>query len=263
MKKLLFIFAVLVGACQTEVQNLEIPFDNRLVVTAFISPQDTLLTVRVQNSKPISGTVSSNTTIADASVTISEGSKSVILPYKNDAYSTSARNLPIRAGATYALNVSTPDGRKVSAQCTIPNKTVNSAEVTTTISIVNTNRRNIRVSWRDIANENNYYVFSGTYDKINPNCNFTTTYVDDKQRDGQIISLSTNTDLPCGNGSPNYILGIANFDTNGYLYLSSATEQDKVNGIPFTDPVQVYSNIRGGYGVFSGFNQVRVNLKLF
>jgi hypothetical protein len=42
-----------------------------------------------------------------------------------------------------------------------------------------------------------------------------------------------------------------------YLYHSKLTIAADNNGNPFAEPVIMYTNINGGYGVFAGFNQYK------
>lgn len=45
-----------------------------------------------------------------------------------------------------------------------------------------------------------------------------------------------------------------NINKSLYNYHQSLKTYDDVNNIPFAQPVQVYSNIENGFGVFSGAN---------
>jgi biopolymer transport protein ExbD len=252
-------------ACQTELSVLDIPNENKLVVQSFISPQDTLLSVRVSNTNAIIGQVTKEfKTVSNAVVTIGNGTKNISLPYdKEGYYRVSSKQLAIKAGQTYFLQVNTPDGRSVSAECTIPVNSVDAKKVSVDIQSVSSNRKFIVLKWDDIPNQQNYYGISATYDTPNKNCNNDILVVRNKNREGDQFTYSFNTDTVCGNGSPNYIIVIANYDLNGYQFLSSLSEQNSVNGIPFTEPVQIYSNIKGGYGVFSGYYQLRTMVKVF
>ncbi len=45
-------------------------------------------------------------------------------------------------------------------------------------------------------------------------------------------------------------------DPSYYLYAVSNEEYQQAHGNPFSEPVQVYSNVKGGYGIFAGSSSV-------
>jgi Domain of unknown function (DUF4249) len=255
-----------ITACESEISSLKIPDENKLVVESYVSPQDTILSVRVGNTNPVIGKVSKEfKVVSNASVRMGNGSKIVNLLYEKDGYyRISAKQLAIIKGQKYTLQVSTPDGRTVTGECTIPLTTVDAQKVIIDVQSVDSGTKKIFVKWEDILNEQNYYVSNGTYETPNKNCSYDyPVFARDKNRDGEQLVWSFNTSTVCGNGNPNFVIIIANYDLNGYKYFSSATEQNSVNGVPFTEPVQIFTNIKGGYGVFSGFNQFRTMVKVF
>lgn len=260
------LLSTIITACESELSSIDIPDENKLVVESYISPQDTILSVRVGNTNPVIGKVSKEFKVmSNASVKMGNGSKTVNLLYEKDGYyRISAKQLAILKGQKYTLQVSTPDGRVVTSECTIPLTTVDAQKVIIDVQNLTTDTRFMSVKWNDIPNEQNYYALTGTYETLRKGCNSNTPfYFRDKNRDGEQFSYNFNTDIVCGSGNPNYIIIITNYDLNGYQYFSSVTEQNSVNGVPFTEPVQIFTNIKGGYGVFSGYNQLRTVVKIF
>jgi hypothetical protein len=261
---ILIIFSV--TACQSELSVVDIASENKLVVQSFISPQDTILSVRVSNTNAVIGQVSKEfKTIANATVTIGNGIKSVLLSYDKDGYyRISSKQLEVKSGQKYFLNVNTPDGRAVSGECTIPLTTIDKTKMIIDIQSLTSETKYVSVKWDDIPNEQNYYALTGVYETLRKGCNNDLPiYFVDKNRNGEQFSFNFNTDIVCGSGNPNYIIIIANYDLNGYQYISTLQEQFSVNGVPFTEPVQIFTNIKGGYGVFSGYNQLRTVVKMF
>ena len=186
MKKLLFILllAWMVG-CEMDAKNVKVPqAQSKLVVTGFISPQDTVIQVQVTQSSPIYGATQSSSqsiqpNIIDATVVLSDGVTSVQLHYeptKNDPsfpskqtgnYVISAANLAVLPGKSYFLTVRTPDGREVKAACTVPLQ-VNDAITTLLDSSDVANNPNypnpyprkeytLTVDWQDTPGEGDYY----------------------------------------------------------------------------------------------------------
>ena len=177
MKSLLYILSVLeltaCGSLRNEVSpSLLTREGEKLVVNGYISPQDTLLSVKVSRSKPVLGeqTDALPYNVADATVTLSDGNKLVVLRYLSDKqfYTAKATLLPIRTGQTYTLTVSTPDGKKVTAQATVPKPVAIRQGHLDSIITTTGNRLQksyqIGFDWQDPTGEANYYEYSGYFD---------------------------------------------------------------------------------------------------
>lgn len=143
----------------------------KLVVNSYISPQDTLLTVKVSRSKPaVSGsTVVQPFNVNNATVSLSDGSRSIVLQYNNslEYYATKAALLPVRAGQHYTLTVTTPDGKQVSAQATVPGPVpISAVMLDSTISSTSTKwNKTFRVhfSWEGSLKQTNFYTYGGYF----------------------------------------------------------------------------------------------------
>ena len=55
---------------------------------------------------------------------------------------------------------------------------------------------------------------------------------------------------------------VANTDRAYYLYNTAIDKIRKANGNPFAEPILTYTNIRGGLGVMSGYNQSKLVVKV-
>ena len=175
----------------------------KLVVTCFLSPQDTVLAVKVTRSQPIltesTSTGSSNTAVnvPDATVTLSEGGRTATLRYdvRLGYYRAAISQLPVLAGRTYSIAVQTSAGERAEASRTVP-------EPVATVSVAfdslienqfgrQVKRYFIRSRWQDLANQANFYQVSGLfrYTPVCQNCpntpanqpreQFNTLYFDD------------------------------------------------------------------------------------
>lgn len=141
-------------SCETVVEDINLPYEERLVIESFISPQDTLLEVKVSKTRPVVGTFPSNQLnggfgseakpiIEGAIVEISDGQKkatfqlqTIINPFGTDydpstgkpipqsrrGYFLKAKDFPIVAGKTYTLTAKALNLPDVSATCTIPSR---------------------------------------------------------------------------------------------------------------------------------------------
>ena len=192
MKKIIIIsiIACVFTSCKSLVTDIDIPYSDRLVIQCFISPQDTLLEVSVTQTAPVIGTVLDGTerypNILNANVVLSDGQKSVTIPYRTlqlpssyDAdgeyiftarsrYFLSAKNLPIVAGKVYTVKVSAPGFESVEGSCLIPTKVVAEKDITSVQTMVTgTAGRggggatitypSIEIRFKDIVGEESFY----------------------------------------------------------------------------------------------------------
>ena len=152
---LVFIFTTsTLMSCETVLENIVVPYEERLVINSFISPQDTLIEVIVSKTKPVTGveTVIYNNNpsysyeiLKGATVEISDGVKKANLNYQEvvnpnrflydpktgkqivasrPGYFLSTKTFPIIAGKTYTLTVSAPNLPTVTGICTIPQQSL-------------------------------------------------------------------------------------------------------------------------------------------
>jgi Domain of unknown function (DUF4249) len=143
----------------------------KLVVNSYISPQDTILSVKVSRSKPVIGEQTDELpyNVTNATVSLSDGSQVVVLRYQGDKqwYQANARLLPILTGKTYTLTVRTPDGRQVTANATVPRPVPVNQGVLDSVVVTLGNRLqkvySVRFDWQDPANERNFYEYAAYF----------------------------------------------------------------------------------------------------
>lgn len=143
----------------------------KLVVTCFLSPQDTVLAVKVNRSQPVLGesTNFSNTgiNVSDATLTLSDGARTVTLRYdaRLGYYQAVISELPVVVGRAYALAVQTPAGEQARASCTVP-ELVALKDILLDSAVTNDFGRTAkhyyaRLRWRDPAGKPNFYLLRG------------------------------------------------------------------------------------------------------
>jgi hypothetical protein len=176
MKKQLQYIVLFVGACLSACETLvtDIPqsklpsTSSKLVVNAYISPQNTRTIVVVTESIPLFGeSTSGDKVITKAIVKLSNGGKEVTLPYDSTGkvYTISQTLFPIKASETYTITVT--DGvRTVNSTCTVPAKApAIQSYVLDTVNVRNFDGRDtaitLKVNWLDIPGERNYYRVRG------------------------------------------------------------------------------------------------------
>ncbi|AUD03125.1 DUF4249 domain-containing protein [Spirosoma pollinicola] len=153
---------------------------SKLVVSGFLCPQDTVLTVKVTRSNTVVGDsislLQTGNNVTDAIVTLSEGDRSVVLTYNNTTprndtilpyYSISAKQLPVIAGRTYTLTVKTANGQLATSTCTIPQAVDPTVIKFDSLAETQNRRLNgryyIRVSWQDPVGQENAYQVAGIF----------------------------------------------------------------------------------------------------
>jgi Domain of unknown function (DUF4249) len=278
-------------ACQsmiTEVDSSMLPdTEPKLAVACFISPQDSLITAEVTESKTVLDTGSIRTIYPDANITISDGTDKVTLAYNATLgyYTNGKKNsFTIKAGKTYNLLVNAPElgktwantkqPRIVTATTTVPTAiAIKETKVDTSTAISTrriTNVRevtqlNFKILWQDLAGQTDYYRGfayidnKNNIDKIGVDFNS----IDDFDSDGKLLSIQTSYQLRNNSFTlgKTVQMGLFHADQHYYNYHESLRKQ-RSNRNPFAEPVLMYSNIKGGYGCFGAYNATWATVKL-
>jgi len=172
---LLFLFS----ACEKDItEQVQIDAQPKLVITSYISPQDTALVVRVSKTRPAVGkVVIDGDKVTDATVNISDGSKTIRLFYvaEQQLYRVAFSLLPIVPNKTYSLTVSTPNGDQVSAICSVPDtKGITFTKLEYSVRAENTsgdfayNRHTLDFQWQDAPGRENYYHALSSREYLHP-----------------------------------------------------------------------------------------------
>ncbi|GAB3897527.1 DUF4249 domain-containing protein [Spirosoma agri] len=272
----------------------------KLVVSSFLSPQDTLLTVKVARSRTVVGDsiggLIDGDNIADATVILSEGGRSVRLRYESDGqpyYSISASQLSIVAGKTYSLSVQTTTGERATSSCTIPGPVSINTVTFDSLASGRSQRYFVRARWQDPIGLTNYYQTAGVF-RFVLNCKscaqdqpdqeeFSGLSFDDDNRglfsdagiDGSSMisgrAYLNGANLPTGDQPAGFFnqykraqatINLFSVDQAYYQYWSAVIRQRRTRGNPFAEPVLIPSNIQGGLGCFAGYNNATIVLRL-
>jgi hypothetical protein len=165
-KFLYFLFSGLIFtimSCQTIVEGVDLPYQQRLVVTSFISPQDTIIEVKVSKTSPVTGKFYNNqlqpregfdregnyVPLEGVTIEMSDGQRTVIVPlsvmtyprnlnsnpqaqgqivYANrKGYFLKTKDFPIVAGKSYSLTAKASNFPTVTASCNVPLKKLTSS----------------------------------------------------------------------------------------------------------------------------------------
>lgn len=323
MKYIPFLLLIVLTSCETLVNTIpenKLPkTESQLTMFCFISPQDTVIRVNVNETKPLfseydfnsveyyvvnGDTIRSGDVVYRAIVTISDGKTKATIPYRKDNrfFALPTSQFPIRAGQTYTLTVT--DGKRTAqATCTVPTNSVPIKKYSLDTALVaNFVRQDTALvtsfTWDDPAGQTDYYRVRVYEEQEIPIFKFNPTtkaYVEGRERtqfffygrqndsrtglfndinldgttltSGQFERRLSNTyysyNFPVVDGKrlvPNRgvesigIFLLLNHTDFPYYEFHRSLERFQGDN-PFIEPSLIYTNVKGGFGIFSAFNQ--------
>jgi len=286
MKKTIFIITaalILFTSCQKVVDaDKLLGTEEKVFISSYISPQDTVLRVNVSKALPAIGTpLFVDNTIAnvekflikDAQVSISdEAGNSTSLIYSEEDYSylAATNSLAILSEQVYFLEV-TVAGETYTASCTIPKKV---AEISERLNIreydVNNYDIDVTLAFDDIVGERNFYVVGGqitptvieeeSQDTITysyPLYFDTETFLQDNVLDGTSLNASAESFFWNGPEVLQTILTLQVVNAEEVLFQNLRTEDTNLDaeGNPFAEYAIAPNTIveEGAVGIFAGY----------
>ncbi|MGA0555769.1 DUF4249 domain-containing protein [Larkinella sp. VNQ87] len=173
----ILLVALLATGCQNMRQEIEPAslgnIEKKLVIIGFISPQDSVLAIKVNITRPVADPnyTSNFGTVPNAKVFLKTGSRSIQLTYngKQSYYQADPKKFPIRAGESYQISAETPEGLKASGSCTVPQAVrLQRIRLDSVAEGGQTKQYFVRYYWEDAAREVNYYQTHGTFQYAKP-----------------------------------------------------------------------------------------------
>ena len=269
----LFLGLVFLNACSffTKEIDRDIPPGEPIAILGFISPQDTVIRIRVRWTEPSTGFVPDNRDIlddvTDAHVTLSNGEDEIDLIYEPFRdYTASAQDFPIESGKTYTLSVKQGTQINALAQCTVPPNQVDTSKV---IYLPQNDNFDLIIRWQDIPGRENFYALfeivsrfeGGNAPGVIASEQFHRGYTD-QNNDGGLFTSPVLHYTQCEEPSFGSFfcrdVFIANVDFNYHQYHEDLETLMRTRDSPFTEPFNLHSNIEGGTGVFAAMNYVRI-----
>ena len=291
MKRPLFYFILLLSVCLNScVTYIEKDLDikPKLVLFGYLVPQLDTTIVSLSNSVSMFATSDKRPKpIANATVEISENNINWIKltfdePYQH--YFITQTDFPIIEGKTYYIRASAPEYEMVFSSCKVP--FFRETNLNLRVEEANNDIHNGNVhsgthyhhyfEWNDYPREDNYYIFCkndsywsysydwdnngnilcdstlyyhwGSYwDKKNKPCIFSDKGLDGKKM-SVLLSVFLDTES-CSN------VTLLQSDENCYLFETSYQEFWNASDFQsfMLEPMQLYTNIQNGYGVFGAF----------
>lgn len=262
---LLILLLISPAACESDVKNVSLPFEQKLVITSFISPSDSVTYFNISSNKRLYGEINPAEPIGNISGTLSDGIKEVLLDTTRSGLILNHEKMRIEAGKKYHLKVSSDLGLKAEAYCTVPQKKnfIIEADTFSVLSVhpMDPQRRHlmIRVTVHDIPGEKNYYRIRGkahNYYSVHDNIYsvfFKDDLFTDSNMDGQAIVLEGENSIGYINNPDSALVVIYLFNTESSYYFYHKSLKDYSDGNPFSEATPVYSNVSGGLGIFTSY----------
>lgn len=266
------IISSILYSCEDVATNVKIPAaEKKIVVQCFISPQDDTVKVMLSWSKPVLGTSFSSKPefIKNAIVEISDDNNKAILVWDsiNNLFTLGVNLFKIEAGKKYFLNVKTPDGKEVSANCTTPlspNQTLELHKIDSSKNNWNETVYNCTYKYKDHeSSQFNYYRILNelVYEFGNESDYIAGEFKSNNEINNDNIFKSTLYKYFYNSGSVLIKAYIISSDYNYYQYHKTLQNAQYNYGI-FTEPSLVFSNIKGGLGCFGAYYSYSIETKI-
>lgn len=270
----LLLSLLLFSGCRKEA-TVKIPeTEPKPVLVCFISPEDSLIRVKLTNSITLYTDNSKKYPyyITNAEVTLSHGSFSKNIPLIQDTlgYQLHTSLFPIKPGETYTLTVKIPDGRTLTATTTVPKEDFPMLNFSIEKKLLDSNEYaityeyNYTMSWNDIPSSANYYrsVIYSLYTDSALSGDTTAQQINeafdsDAGKDGSVFKIAGTGNVYYFQGSPgpisgsNYIAYLMLCNKEYFEYHKDLYTFSDIN--PFSESRINYSNIEGGIGCFSAY----------
>ncbi|MCX6253665.1 MAG: DUF4249 domain-containing protein [Bacteroidia bacterium] len=262
------------ASCETDVEMVNAPeFKQKLVIAGFISPSDEISYFRVTSNRKLYGELNTEEPLGLISGSISDGLNEVALDTCRTGMMLNHEKMQISFGKSYKIKISNAGGLYAEAKCTVPSRRTFKIEADT-FSVLremdqfgpypgDTYRSiDFRVSFTDIPGEENFYRiygkirgYSRTWDGTGYLVFNDDDVISDKGMDGKSIILRTEQNYSEYFSSPDSLfVKIYLFNTEKSYYLFHKSLKDYNDGEnPFTEASPVFSNITGGFGIFTSY----------
>lgn len=272
---------IFLAGCETDVNTVDLPeFQQKLVITSFISPSDARSYFTVSSNKRLFGELDSEKPLGMLKGYISDGIEEVALDTAANGFILDNKKMQVRYGSTYKLKVLSETGLSAEGISCVPVEREFNIELDTFSIIMHSpielqsqygttfRYLSLKVTFQDVPNEENYYrvACSGLVYKTNPatqkayameiSPTFDNEYITDKGLDGKkLVAVTTgNYSYYFSPTRDSTLLKIYLYHTEKsyYLYHKSLNDYNDSEN-PFAEATPVYSNITGGLGIFTSY----------
>ncbi len=273
---------ILFTSCEENVNTVKLPeFKQMLAIASFISPSDSVSYVFVTSNKRLYGELNRDEKPGNLTATVSDGTIEISLDTVSNGLVFNNEKMQIQHGKTYTLKITSDKGLSAEASCTVPEKRDFDLNVDTfyieehlfpiddTLYRVVFSRE-IAISFSDYPGEENYYrinpVLSNFYTdhttgevySYKSEIRLDKEYYSDHGIDGKkiVLRFSSGSYSPYykGASSDSSLLTVHLYNTEKSYYLYHKSLENYNSGEnPFSEATPVYSNIKGGLGIFTSY----------
>ena len=185
---LLLIFLFSGSGCEKYISYVNSPeFEQKLVVTSFISPSDTVSRIFVSSNQPLYSYSEKLEDPGDLFGTISDGTTEIELDTTSFGLSFNHDKMPVISGKTYTLKISGSKGLYAEAKATVPQKREILIKVDTMSQDVNEYMPGVEmvvnIELTDYPGEKNYYNVIGKFSGYEPADDSCLLYTSPSPRD--------------------------------------------------------------------------------
>jgi hypothetical protein len=280
---LLIVLSMTVNSCINYIDH-ELDIKPKLVLHCYLVPQLDTTILCLTNSSPIfTSKPREIAPVVNALVEISDDNNrwfKMEFDFENNIYYILQTQFPILEGKTYYVRASAPGYETVSSSCTVPyfretNLELVYEDCTLEEHAFVGSHDHGYIKWNDYPGEENYYLFyrqdfnwysNGWVWHNNEYIPLDTNYyyawyllsdINDKPcifsdigRDGKKMSVIMMDYIP-----EKFEMTLLQADKNCYLHELSFWDWERHGDLQFfmLEPIQLYTNIKNGYGVFGAF----------
>lgn len=286
------VFPILIAACTTVV-DFDIPQNKPMIVVNALFSPDSVWRIQISRSNSILDNKPSSffEPVGNAVVTISDQNNQFvesITGFSDKYFSYKGKTKPM-PGQSYTIQVDVKDEPNIKALNKVPTLVrITSVEIDSSRFISDREPIEMDITFKDSGNEKNYYtvkVIGDSYYISNKDTIWVTREIYVKIVDPSLNEEFKESDKFINDNlfnGKNYTLHVKLFSQHYwgpqspvtvhsrvilqslseeyYKYFTTKNLQDYTNGDPFAQPVQVFSNVENGLGIFAGYSSSVVEL---
>jgi hypothetical protein len=266
-------------SCEKEIDMVKSPeFKQKLVISSFISPSDTVSYITVSSNRRIFGELNIDETPGNLTAFLSDGSGEIKLDTTKTGFRFFPEEMQIEEGKTYKLRILSDKGLSAEASCTVPFRRKIEIEADTFMRVVShpdmPEYKSLMadIFLYDYQGEDNYYRVTGEqknyYSKyshspiINQFYELGEKCINDKGWDGKrslINTINLTNPVSCDSS---FLMFYIYFTDKAYYTFHQSLSNYSGDENPFTEISPVFSNITGGLGIFSAYTSDTVIIRL-
>jgi len=266
-------------SCEREIDIVKLPeFTQKLVISSFISPGDTVSYITVSSNRRVFGELNVDESTGNLSAWFSDGSREIKLDTSKTGFKFSPEDMHIEEGKTYTIRVLSDKGLSAEASCTVPFSRKTEIEVDTFRRVLSyPGKPDLKSFMADIflsdyEGEENYYRIFGeqvTFDtafshspdiykfwQLGDKC------FNDRGWDGKRSLVKTSHIIDPVMSDSSFLRFYIMFTDKAYYTYHQSLNNYSNDENPFTEITPVFSNITGGLGIFSAYTSDTVIVRL-